>query len=211
MYSDEPSSATPAAAGKPAAPPARGAPGLRRRRAVAAGLALLGVVGVSYAAWPDLTGPVAADTLPGLPALGQLTGDGPAPPVEQNRADRASSMVTLVNQVRREAGCGPVRWDGRLATASTRHSTDMVRRHYFEHVSPDGETPWDRAHAAGYPKPGAENIAAGSATFAATLDQWLNSPGHRANIMNCRFVAMGVGEAEGGSFHHYWTQMFGYV
>lgn len=209
MYSDDSSSATAGAARKPAVRVARGVRGLRRHRAIAAGLALLGVLGVSYAAWPDLAGPVAADPLPGVPVLGPLTGDRSAAPAGRDRADR--DMLALVNQVRREAGCGPLHWDGRLATASTRHSADMVRRHYFEHVSPDGETPWDRAHAAGYPKPGGENIAAGSATFTATLDQWLNSPGHRANIMNCRFVAMGVGEAEGGELHHYWTQMFGYV
>lgn len=208
MYSDDSSSASADAPRKSGARAARGVRGLRRHRAIAAGLTLLGVIGVTYAAWPGLPEPVAADTLPGVPALRQLTGDGSVAAAGQ---DRESSMLALVNQVRRGAGCGSLHWDGRLATASTGHSVDMVRRNYFEHVSPDGETPWDRAHAAGYPKPGGENIAAGSATFAATLDQWLNSPGHLANITNCRFVAMGVGEAEGGALHHYWTQMFGYV
>lgn len=189
---------------------------LRRGRrwpvAVAAAALLVGGSGVSYTLWPELAGEVAADPLPvGLPLLGATT--TPIGGDSDRGAARGSerSMVSLVNTFRARRGCGAVHWDSRLAAAAGRHSADMARRDYFDHASPDGETPWDRARAAGYPNAGGENIAAGSATFDATLQQWIKSPGHRANLLNCKFVAMGVGEAEGGPMAHYWTQMFGYV
>lgn len=130
--------------------------------------------------------------------------------VDPARADRLQAMLAQVNEPRTRAGCAPLHWDDRLATAAAGHSADMANRNYFDHVSPDGQTPWDRAHAAGYPSPGGENIAAGNSTYDATMTQWMQSPGHRANILNCKFTAVGVGEAEGGSLRYYWTQMFGY-
>lgn len=141
------------------------------------------------------------------------TGSNQANQANQTDTDRAGRMraiLALVNDPRSRAGCQPLHWDDRLATAAAGHSADMANRDYFDHISPDGQTPWDRAHAAGYPRPGGENIAAGNDTFDATMTQWMASPSHRANILNCKFVAVGVGEADGGSLRHYWTQMFGY-
>lgn len=176
--------------------------GLRRRLLVAAAV-LLGLASATgYALWPNAAAPVAA-------AAGPLSSRTPEPAAA--RFGVVQPMLALVDQVRARAGCGGLRWDARLASAAAGHSADMVQRRYFDHASPDGETPWDRAHAAGYPDPSAENIAAGSPTFDATMLQWMNSPGHRANILNCKFVAMGIGEADGGPMRHYWTQMFGYV
>ncbi|MGK5633055.1 CAP domain-containing protein, partial [Streptomyces sp. URMC 123] len=51
---------------------------------------------------------------------------------------------------------------------------------------------------------------AGNAGADKTMEQWMNSPGHRANILNCQFKSMGAGHAAGGSWGHYWTQMFGF-
>jgi uncharacterized protein YkwD len=137
----------------------------------------------------------------------------PAAPVPATSAPVSLSpeqqMLQLINQRRAEAGCGPVRSDDRLAQAAAAHSADMAAQSYFSHTSLDGSTPWDRARRAGYEWASAENIAAGNATAQATMDQFMNSPGHRNNILNCDHQAVGVGRATGGPYRYYWTQLFG--
>ncbi|PPK68902.1 CAP domain-containing protein [Actinokineospora auranticolor] len=120
-------------------------------------------------------------------------------------------VLDIVNARRAEAGCGPLRWNDKLATAARKHSQDMAVRGYFDHTSPDGRTPWDRMRAEGYTKGGGENIAAGQATPDAVMTGWMNSSGHRANILNCSFGELGVGVYRGGSYRIYWTQAFGYA
>ncbi|WP_218150760.1 CAP domain-containing protein [Actinokineospora terrae] len=119
------------------------------------------------------------------------------------------AVVEIVNARRAEAGCGPLRWNDKLATAARKHSQDMAVRGYFDHNSPDGRTPWDRIKAEGYTKASGENIAAGQATPEAVMTGWMNSPGHRANILNCKSTEIGVGMYKGGSYRIYWTQTFG--
>ena len=78
--------------------------------------------------------------------------------------------------------------------------------------SPDGRTPFDRMTAAGYRySTAAENIAAGQRTPQDVMTAWMNSPGHRANILNCALRQIGVGYATGSSSQYgvYWTQDFG--
>ncbi|MEV6522626.1 sigma-70 family RNA polymerase sigma factor [Longispora sp. NPDC051575] len=133
-----------------------------------------------------------------------------APPKPAATGSLENQILVLVNQRRAEAGCGPVHYDTKLGKAAYDHSADMVARNYFSHDTPDGVSPWDRAKAAGYNEPSSENIAAGNATAEGTMKQWMNSPGHKANILNCSSKAMGVGRATGGSYRYYWTQMFGY-
>jgi uncharacterized protein YkwD len=84
----------------------------------------------------------------------------------------------------------------------------MSTRNYFSHTTPEG-VPFDhRIRNAGYSRPGAENIAKGSTTAAQTMQLWMNSHGHRANILNCKLTKLGVGVATAG---WYWTQdSFGY-
>ena len=120
-----------------------------------------------------------------------------------------TEVVRLVNVERARAGCTAVRVDARLATAARLHSEDMARQDYFSHTSLDGRSPWDRIGAQGYAYGSAENIAAGYATPAAVMTGWMNSPGHRANILNCSNKALGVGIGHGGSYGIYWTQDFG--
>lgn len=117
--------------------------------------------------------------------------------------------VRLTNQQRAQHGCSALRVDTHLRTAAREHSRDMQVRHYFEHNSPDGRTPWDRIEAAGYSRPGAENIAMGYPTAQAVVDGWMNSPGHRANILNCSLKAVGIG-VEYGWGGPWWTQDFGF-
>ncbi len=124
-------------------------------------------------------------------------------------APEATEVVRLVNVARAKAGCAAVHVDARLTTAARLHSEDMARRNYFSHTSLDGRTPWDRIRAQGYAYGSAENIAAGQRTPAAVMTAWMNSAGHRANILNCANKALGVGVGKGGSYGIYWTQDFG--
>ncbi|MFC4058217.1 sigma-70 family RNA polymerase sigma factor [Planomonospora corallina] len=118
-------------------------------------------------------------------------------------------VVRLTNVARADAGCGPLRNDEKLRQAARGHSTDMAVRGYFDHTSADGRSPWDRIRAAGYDSPAAENIAAGQSTAAAVVNSWLNSPGHRANMLNCSYKAIGAGVYYKAGGTRYWTQNFG--
>ena len=90
------------------------------------------------------------------------------------------------------------------------HSADMAANDYFTHDSQDGRTFADRIRATGYSKGTiGENIAAGQQTPDAVMQSWMDSAGHRANILNCAFTDMGVGIGRGGSYGTYWTQDFG--
>lgn len=125
-------------------------------------------------------------------------------------ADAAAAQVlALVNQERSKVGCSPVTADGGLAALATAFSEDMAARGFFDHTDPDGATPWDRAAKAGVDGLGGENIARGQADAAAVMDAWMNSPGHKANILNCDYKTLGVG-VHFGSGGPWWTQDFGF-
>lgn len=125
------------------------------------------------------------------------------------RAGPEAQVLSLVNRERTAAGCPAIHVDARLATAARLHSQDMADQDYFDHTSLDGRLPFDRIAAAGYPDGSAENIAAGQADAEAVMDSWMNSAGHRANILDCGNRAIGVGVGRGGSYGIYWTQTFG--
>ncbi|MFE7271454.1 sigma-70 family RNA polymerase sigma factor [Streptomyces sp. NPDC057623] len=120
-----------------------------------------------------------------------------------------AQVVALVNKERSAAGCGPVSEDPLLDKAALGHSEDMDARDFFDHTNPDGADPGQRITAAGYTwSTYGENIAMGQQTPEAVMESWMNSPGHRANILNCSFKDIGVGvhKASGGPW---WTQNFG--
>jgi uncharacterized protein YkwD len=121
----------------------------------------------------------------------------------------AGEVVALVNAERAQAGCQPLVIDAALSRLAADHSQDMAERGYFDHTDPDGRDPWDRAAAAGVDNLGGENIAQGQPDAQAVMDAWMNSEGHRANILNCDFTTIGVGVhiAGGGPW---WTQDFGF-
>ncbi|MFI0960511.1 sigma-70 family RNA polymerase sigma factor [Streptomyces sp. NPDC021080] len=120
-----------------------------------------------------------------------------------------AQVVALVNKERASAGCGPVTEDPQLEDAAQGHSDDMAARDFFDHVNPDGADPGERITAAGYHwSTYGENIAMGQQTPGAVMDSWMNSPGHRANILNCSFKNIGVGVHK-GSGGPWWTQDFG--
>lgn len=145
------------------------------------------------------TKPAATRTAPAV-ATGGLTG-------------AAAEVLTLVDQQRSLAGCGPLSPDPRLTELAGDFSDEMAARGFFDHTDPDGRTPWDRAAALGIRNLGGENIAEGQPDARAVMDAWMNSPGHRANILDCSYHTIGIGLHEptasqtGGPW---WTQDFGY-
>jgi len=127
-----------------------------------------------------------------------------------NLARTAEKVVELTNGERTGAGLRPLAVDPLLAAAAQAHSADMVARAFYSHTSPDGSQPWDRAAAAGSRKRSiGENIACGQRSPAEVVDGWMNSPGHRANILKPDFTHIGIGLAGGGRMGTYWTQLFG--
>lgn len=128
----------------------------------------------------------------------------PQPKVDTSMAGQ---IVSLVNNERADAGCDPVAEEPHLDTAAQKHSDDMSARDYFSHDTPEGVHFDERIRDAGYSKPGAENIAKGATSAAQVMEMWMNSSGHRANILNCSLTKLGVGVTKSG---WYWTQDFGY-
>jgi stress response protein SCP2 len=119
-------------------------------------------------------------------------------------------VVDRTNAERARHGLRPLTVDARLAAAAQAHSADMVRRDFFAHENPNGEQVWHRAVAAGYAyRKVAENIAAGQRTAEEVVRGWMESPGHRANILDRELTQIGVGRADGGAYDVYWTQVFG--
>ncbi len=145
----------------------------------------------STPATPAKSLPVAATAYPGMSAT-------------------ESEVIRLTNVERAKVGCSALRPDAQLALAGRRHSADMAARNYFSHNSLDGRTFVARIDATAYTgSAGGENIAAGQSTPAAVMSGWMKSPGHKANILDCSFKALGVGVATGGTYGIYWTQDFG--
>ncbi|MGW5662130.1 CAP domain-containing protein [Streptomyces sp. NPDC003758] len=132
----------------------------------------------------------------------------PAQKVTSEAAAEAE-VLKLVNQERAKVGCSPVTPNGPLRKLAEAFSEDMAARNFFDHTDPDGKDPWQRAAALRITDLGGENIARGQATPQDVMDAWMNSPGHRANILNCDFTTLGVG-VHFGSGGPWWTQDFGY-
>ncbi|MEV6303608.1 CAP domain-containing protein [Actinoplanes sp. NPDC051861] len=126
----------------------------------------------------------------------------PAAPVQQQ-------VLALVNRNRRDHGCGTIAVDRRLIDAANRHAADMARRGYFDHEDPRGDRAGSRVARAGYDwKRYGENIARGQNTPYEVVTDWMNSPEHRENILDCRLDEMGVGLAFDDDDTPYWVQDF---
>ncbi|MDA0564027.1 CAP domain-containing protein [Streptomonospora sp. S1-112] len=126
-------------------------------------------------------------------------GDAPAEP-----SSLAMAVVEIANDERADAGCDPLHVDPRLTAASQGHADDMAARDYMAHETPEGVGPQERAAEAGYQAWSGENVAAGYSSAEAVMDGWMDSPGHRANILDCGNTEIGVGVTDG-----MWAQNFG--
>jgi uncharacterized protein YkwD len=120
----------------------------------------------------------------------------------KSTAKARSATLCLVNEQRRRHHLAPLRTQSRLQQAATSYSLTMVRHRFFDHVGPDGSTLTSRINLAGYGGWMAigENLAWGSgrlATPATIVDEWMHSPGHRANILGSAFRQIGIGIAHG--------------
>ncbi len=125
---------------------------------------------------------------------------------------KTNDVITLTNQERAKYGKPALAANARLAQAAQGHAEDMAQHNYFAHAGLDGHSPADRITAAGYQwNSYAENIADGSSTAAATVNQWINSPGHHANMLSDTVCDLGVGYAynNGATNKYYWVQDFG--
>lgn len=126
----------------------------------------------------------------------------------------AYEVVELTNLERDWAGLPPLEWNETLAVEATWHAQDMATRGYFGHYSPEGTSPTDRATLAGYPGFAwgpfvGENIAKGLPTSEGVVQAWLNSEGHRQNLLlpDYREIGVGISVAPDGSV--VWVQNLG--
>lgn len=115
-------------------------------------------------------------------------------------------VIRLVNEQRARYGLAPLSENWELSRVARYKSQDMVDNRYFSHTSPTYGTPFQMIKAFGLTyRSAGENIAYGYKTPQAVVNGWMNSSGHRANILNASYKQIGVGYVADG---HYWTQMF---
>lgn len=115
-------------------------------------------------------------------------------------------VVDLTNKEREKQGLSPLKVDNELAKVAREKSNDMSKNNYFSHNSPNYGSPFDMMKSFGISyKSAGENIARGQQTPEEVVNGWMNSEGHRANILNSDFTHIGVGYVENGN---YWTQEF---
>jgi len=126
-----------------------------------------------------------------------------------------NEVVSLTNQYRQQNGLQPLTFNSRLGTAAQNHSQNMALQDFFNHTGLDGSEAWDRVSATGYQwSRVGENIAAGQRTAQDVVQGWINSTGHRANILNPNFTEIGVGyyllsnDTGNVNYNSYWTQVF---
>ena len=120
-------------------------------------------------------------------------------------ASEQCAVFAIVNQERAAQGLPAYAWDTALARAAQLHAEDMVAQDYFDHESLDGRSFSDRTDMAGYDaSPAGENIAAGQRSPEQVMTSWMNSPGHRNNILSERANEIGV-----GLYENHWVQVFG--
>jgi uncharacterized protein YkwD len=127
----------------------------------------------------------------------------------------AMEVLRLVNVERDKLGLDPVEWSDQLAQISHEYACDMIQGQFFSHVNPiTGEGPGERAIKGGYLfRLLGENLAVGFNTAEIVMSEWMDSPDHRANILNPTWKEMGVGirigTYRGVPNTVYWTQEFG--
>jgi uncharacterized protein YkwD len=170
--------------------------------AAGAGGVLSGVLPLSSAVPAELASAARISTLAsvsGKPADRQLSG-------------AQQQILALVNAQRLRHGCGTLHASASLNQLAQSYSTEMGTEDFFSHTDPAGRTPWDRARAVGIANLGGENIAMGQQSPQSVMSAWMNSPGHRANILDCDYHSLGVGVfyGYGSGSGPWWTEDFGF-
>lgn len=213
-YGQQPGAAT---AMQPTLPPALGS------ALIALGQFVQGVLVVPTATAPQPgPAPTATAVSTSTPQPVPTATAGASPPAPTDATTAFEAEVFRLTNVQRAQGAtcggqpmppvGPLSFHPALAAAARGHSQDMAARGYFDHDTPEGVGPSQRAQAAGYPSAAVgENISSGYTSAAEAMAGWMKSPGHCRNIMTGDYRYLGVGYAftPSGSYHHYWTQNFG--
>ncbi|MBO7195944.1 MAG: SafA/ExsA family spore coat assembly protein [Clostridia bacterium] len=128
------------------------------------------------------------------------------PTVSSSVSAYEAEVVSLINEIRKNNGLKPLVQDWQLTRVARYKSQDMKDLGYFSHTSPTYGSPFDMMRSFGISyRTAGENIAKGYQSPQAVVNAWMNSPGHRANILNSSYTHIGVGYVSSGN---YWTQMF---
>jgi uncharacterized YkwD family protein len=158
---------------------------------------------------PAKAAPAKATPAKAAPVAATPAKKAATPALTQNNSIE-KQVVTLVNQERAKQGLAPLTNNNtQLSNVARTKSKDMADNNYFSHTSPTYGSPFDMMKQFGITYSAAgENIAMGQPTAASVMTAWMNSPGHRANILSANFTEIGVGIAKDSSGAIYWTQDF---
>ena len=134
------------------------------------------------------------------------------PRTSAERGDLAARMIDRINQVRKEHNLAPVAANRLLARAAALHTSDIARNDLFGHRGSDGSRLEDRLQRVGFKfRLAAENVAGGLKSPEATVDAWMDSTGHRRNLLNPNMCRVGIGytfvpdDTGRVTYKHYWT------
>lgn len=134
----------------------------------------------------------------------------PPPPVAKVGGGVSAQVVQLANAERAKAGLGALTVDNRLAAAAAGHSTDQATMNRMDHTGSDGSSMADRINASGFRwRALGENVAVGYQDAASVMTGWMNSAGHRKNILTAGFTVIGVAAAASADGTYYWTMDLG--
>lgn len=149
------------------------------------------------------------------PLYAQAPTDGTEAAIGVQNEAYELEVIRLVNLERTSRGLHPLIRNSSLTSAARAHNQDMIANDFFDHIGSDGSTPAQRACAHGFaPYYGStcyigENIAGGYTTPASVVNGWMDSSGHKANILNATYREIGVGHNTGGTWGNYWTMAAG--
>lgn len=142
---------------------------------------------------------------------GACVAPAPVPDPGAVPATWQAEMLASINAHRSNAGVAPLSRCGSLDRAASAHSADQAAHGHMSHTGSDGSNAPGRMEAAGYNgwRAWGENVAAGQGAVASVMSAWMNSTGHRANILNGSYEHVGMGLAHSANGTPYWTQVFG--
>ncbi len=128
---------------------------------------------------------------------------------QANSTVQADEVLELVNIERSKVGLKALTLSNDLTNVATVKAQDMADNGYFDHTSPNYGSPFEMMKHFGIQyRSAGENIAAGQKTAQEVMNSWMNSSGHRANILNSDYEQIGIGYVTGGKYGTYWVQMF---
>lgn len=134
---------------------------------------------------------------------------GNATAIQTDIPSKAETILLLVNNERKKQGLKELKLSNNISNIANIKAQDMAKNNYFSHTSPSFGSPFEMLQHFGVSyKAAGENIAAGQKSAEEVMKSWLNSSGHRANILNPAYTELGVGFATGGTYKTYWVQLF---